>query len=106
MERFRQGDIVIVNFPYSNNQDSKIRPALIVADPPGKDYILAQITTQQQDIILQQHDFQRGRLRVSSSIKYYKLFTMEASQIHFKVAELTPDKLDEILISIKSLFNR
>jgi mRNA interferase MazF len=39
-----KGDIVILQFPFSDLSSSKRRPALVVANPIGDDVILVQIT--------------------------------------------------------------
>ena len=40
------GDVVVLPFPQTNLQTRKRRPALVVADLPGDDLILCQITSQ------------------------------------------------------------
>ncbi|MCB1224421.1 MAG: type II toxin-antitoxin system PemK/MazF family toxin [Verrucomicrobiaceae bacterium] len=40
------GDVVVLPFPQTNLQTGKRRPALVVADLPGDDLILCQITSQ------------------------------------------------------------
>jgi len=45
MARFIKGDIVVVPFPFSDLSTSKKRPALVLADLPGNDIILCQITS-------------------------------------------------------------
>jgi len=45
---YLQGDIVLVSFPFTNQADSKPRPAIVVSNSKvnkSKDIILAQITT-------------------------------------------------------------
>ena len=39
------GEVVVIPFPQSNLQPGKRRPALVVADLPGDDLILCQITS-------------------------------------------------------------
>ena len=45
MARFIRGDVVIVPFPFSDLTQTKRRPALVVANLPGEDLILCQITS-------------------------------------------------------------
>lgn len=40
------GEVVVLPFPQTDLQAGKRRPALVVADLPGDDLILCQITTQ------------------------------------------------------------
>jgi mRNA interferase MazF len=46
MEKFIKGDIVVLPFPFSDLSTSKKRPALVLANLPGDDIILCQITSQ------------------------------------------------------------
>jgi PemK-like, MazF-like toxin of type II toxin-antitoxin system len=64
------GDIVILEFPQTNLQAGKRRPAMVVADLAGDDLILCQITSQSHSdnysVKLTSADFERGRLTVDS----------------------------------------
>jgi len=46
MAGFIRGDIVVVPFPFSDLSEAKRRPALVIADIAGDDFILCQITSQ------------------------------------------------------------
>ena len=60
------GEVVVLPFPQTNLQAGKRRPALVVADLPGDDLILCQITSQARSdtysISLGTGDFERGQL--------------------------------------------
>ena len=45
MEKFVKGAVVVIPFPFSNLAGTKRRPALVLADLPGDDIILCQITS-------------------------------------------------------------
>ena len=46
MAKFAKGDIFVVPFPFSDLTQAKRRPALILAELTGDDFILSQITSQ------------------------------------------------------------
>ena len=46
MAGFVKGEVVVIPFPFSDLSGSKRRPALVLADLPGDDIILCQITSQ------------------------------------------------------------
>jgi hypothetical protein len=46
MAKFVKGEVVVIPFPFSDLSGSKRRPALVLADLPGADLILCQITSQ------------------------------------------------------------
>tara|TARA_Y100000310_G_scaffold261214_1_gene270485 strand:+ start:7284 stop:7616 length:333 start_codon:yes stop_codon:yes gene_type:complete len=110
MERFVKGDIVAVNFHFSNTKNSKRRPALVLLSLTGEDIILAEITTKFRnhpgDINLLETDFQDGKLKHKSIIRLTKLFTLNKSLISYKIGTLKPNKLNEILDTLNNLFRK
>jgi mRNA interferase MazF len=66
------GEVVVLPFPQTNLQSGKRRPALVVADLPGDDVVLCQITSQMRSdgfsVPLALADFEKGRLAVDSFI--------------------------------------
>lgn len=85
MAKFVKGDVVVIPFPFSDLTGSKRRPALVLADLPGDDILLCQITSQQtQDpfaIRLDNTDFSSGSLPTSSYIRPARIFTADKSII-------------------------
>jgi mRNA interferase MazF len=102
------GEIVVVPFPQTNLQVGKRRPALVVADCPGNDLILCQITSQTHSdghsIPLTMIDFQSGRLAVDSYIRVNRLFTVEQSVILYTAARISGAKLVEVKSRLRALF--
>ena len=86
---YRQGDIILVFFPFTDLTSSKRRPALVISpdffNAAGEDLILAAITSHITDdpnsIQLTESDFASGRLPKKSIVKTTKLFTMHSSLI-------------------------
>lgn len=102
------GDVVVLPFPQTNLQTGKRRPALVVADLPGDDLVLCQITSQVRSdgfsISLAQGDFQSGRLAQDSYIRPQRLFTVEKSVILYTVGLVTTPKLQEVKARLRQLF--
>ena len=46
MEGFVKGDVIVIEFPYSNLKSVKRRPVLILKVPKGEDVIVVQITVE------------------------------------------------------------
>ena len=73
MGRFVKGDIIIIPFPFTDLSGSKKRPAFVVADLPGDDIIVCQITSKTKSdslsLSLTAHDFNSGDLPVDSFIR-------------------------------------
>jgi len=102
------GEVVVLPFPQTNLQSGKRRPALVVADLPGDDLILCQITSQSrndgQSVPLSMADFERGRLALDSFIRPQRLFTVEQSVILYAAGKIKDAKLQEVKACIRRLF--
>ena len=96
MEKFIKGDIIVIPFPYSDLSQSKKRPALIIAELPGNDLILCQITSQtikdKYSILLSSDDFISGKLNKESNIRPNKIFTADSSIILYKAGSIQTEK--------------
>lgn len=107
MERFVKGDIVVVNFPFSDLSDSKKRPALVLADLIGDDIILCQITSKNAGdiyaITLLQIDFSSGSLYKPGNIRPNRLFTADKKIIIKKIGRIKKEKYFTVFESIKEL---
>ena len=102
------GEVVVLPFPQTNLQSGKRRPALVVADLPGDDVILCQITSQMRSdglsVPLALTDFEKGRLAVDSFIRPNRLFTVEQSVILYAAGKVRAAKLSEVKAQIRQLF--
>ena len=102
------GEVVVLPFPQTNLQSGKRRPALVVADLPGDDLILCQITGQARNdgfsVSLSVADFERGRLAVDSFIRPQRLFTVEQSVILYAAGKIKNAKFQEVKARIRQIF--
>ena len=73
MGPFVAGDVVVLNFPFSDLSTSKRRPALVLAALKGDDLILCQITSQLRSdgysVPLVDSEFVTGGLQQASRIR-------------------------------------
>jgi len=92
MAGFVKGDVVVIPFPFSDLSGTKRRPALVLADLPGNDILLCQITSQQtKDIFaisLAANDFSTGSLTVASYIRPTRIFTADKILSYAKAERL------------------
>ena len=109
MERFVEGEIVVVQFPYTNFSSSRKRPALVLADLGGEDIILCEITSRLKrdnyTIDLQNEDLTSGKLRVRSLIKPNRILTIYKTKINYKFGKLKDYKLKEVKEKLSAIFN-
>jgi mRNA interferase MazF len=108
MGQFVKGDIVVLPFPFSDLSGSKRRPALILADLPGDDLILSQITSKNirdsYSVTVAIDDINGGSLAQASNIRPNKLFTAEESLILYKVGALKSEKLKTTINKVVEIF--
>jgi mRNA-degrading endonuclease toxin of MazEF toxin-antitoxin module len=104
MGRFVRGEIVVIPFPFSNLTATKRRPALVVADLPGDDVILCQITSQAAGnpfaISLTDQDFVTGGLQHPGTIRPERIFTADSHIILRSSGKVTDAKMKEVIAMI------
>ncbi len=92
MAGFVKGDIVVIPFPFSDLSGNKKRPAMVLADLPGDDIILCQITSQQSKDIyaipLTAAEFIQGSLPIDSYIRPTRIFTADKNIIIRKAGSI------------------
>lgn len=91
------GEVVLVPFPFSDLTQSKVRPAVCLANAGRGDSILCQITSQPYGdpmaIRIEDVDFASGGLQAVSYIRPAKLFTGDSTLIVRSAGTLSPSVL-------------
>ena len=92
MTKYKVGDVVSVEFPFSDLQGQKRRPGLVLA-ADDHDVLLARLTTHpprdSSDVALQ-HWAAIGLPR-ASTVRLTKLATVDGRLVHHKIGRLHPD---------------
>jgi mRNA interferase MazF len=98
---------VLVPFPFSDLSQSKLRPALVLANAGKGDVVLCQITSKayadDRAVELNETSFSQGSLRVVSYARPAKLFTAHHGLLVSQVGELTKDSLKRIVDAVVEL---
>lgn len=101
---YKKGDIVLIEFPFSNLEKSKKRPVLIIKDENHlNDIVCFQITSKStQDFLYQidKNSMKSGELKLISFVKYDKCFTLDTKIVDKKLASVD----DLFMENLKSLF--
>lgn len=101
------GAVVVVQFPFSDLTNSKLRPAVVLALAGKKDWVLCQITSKayadSSAIEIKDTDFASGSLRQTSYARPGKLFTANESLIDSQAGLLTKDAFEQILDAVTML---
>jgi mRNA interferase MazF len=96
----KSGDVVFFDFPFSDLSGSKLRPAIIVSDVGGNDFIACQVTSNAaadvRAIQLSTASFAVGGLRAVSFARPGKLFTAHRSIFLRTVGRLNGKVRNEI----------
>jgi len=102
------GVIVLVRFPFSDLSQTKLRPAVVLADAGHGDWILCQVTSKPygdaRAIKLEDTNFASGSLRVTSYARPAKLFTANRDLIVAQVATLNQESFTQIIDTVVKLF--
>lgn len=110
MGKFIKGDVVVLPFPFSNLSSAKKRPALIIADITGNDYIMLQITSKNVKdsyaIPLLGADFSSGSLNHDSNIRPNKIFTLDEKLVLYKIGHISNTKLFDCINKICSIIKK
>ena len=95
------GTIVLVRFPFSDLSDTKLRPAVVLAQAGRGDVILCQITSQpytdNSAIEVLPIDFDAGSLNRTSYVRPAKLFTANDSIVARNVGQLKARKFHAVI---------
>ena len=103
---YKQADIVVVRFPFTDGSEFKKRPALIVSNETVNitgDYLIIQITSKfnndNYSIAIDDLDCLQA-LPLKSYIRTHKIFTVHKTLILSKITEVKPDFLKMVITKI------
>jgi PemK-like, MazF-like toxin of type II toxin-antitoxin system len=98
------GKVILVPFPFSDLSQSKLRPAVVLADAGRGDWLLCQVTSipygDPRVITITDECFSEGSLRIASFARPGKLFTASSSLILREVGILKATVVQQIIKAI------
>jgi mRNA interferase MazF len=103
---FRQRDIVLTIFPYTDLSGSKLRPALIVSSDSvnvSSDFVCLQITSKMfDDAFFMKIDsgMLTQRMLLDSGIRLQKIFTLNQKLIDRKISEMKPESFKSVVAAV------
>jgi len=107
---FGRASVVLVDFPFSDLSDTKLRPAVVLAQANKEDWILCQITgnagIDARAIEIKDTDFTQGSLRRTSFARPDKIFTGHESLINRRVGMLKVEKASEIVEAVVKILRQ
>jgi mRNA interferase MazF len=108
-----KGDIVLVNFPFTDLSQTKLRPAIILwVDQAGSDVVLCAITSQNTDrlkdgeflISTEDPEFKSTGLRVRSKARVTRIVTLNRELVLRKLGRLGENYLESLNTKMMSSF--
>jgi mRNA interferase MazF len=107
---FQQGDIVSVNFPFSDDTIRKKRPALIISNHRVNhtgDYLHVQITSKVKNdelsLRINKGDYVKWELPLRSFVRFHKIFLLNEALILRKVSSVKIEYLKSVTTKIEEL---
>jgi mRNA interferase MazF len=111
----KQGDVVLVAFPFTDLSTAKTRPALIVSSDSfhrdALDIILVGITSQidgktaPSDFLLSLEDQRHAGLPKPSLVRLGKIVTLDRRLIRKKLGHMPPSTLSHLIAILHHLFS-
>lgn len=102
---YSKGDVVVINFPFSDLIHAKKRPMVVLAEK-GEDIIGCAITSNPKSEGVAIESFEEGTLPFKSKVKYWQIHTFLKDLAVRKVARISQSTHKELLRKINELFER
>lgn len=107
-----QGALVLVDFTYSNQVQSKLRPALVVSNSRNnrisRDVVVMKVTSKEQKhwgLPITNNDLMTGSLASDSFVQIDAIHSLEKSIIHAVIGTLKPEKMNDIKDQVSDLLS-
>jgi len=109
-----QQDLVWVKFPFSNLEESKIRPAIIISNNSynevKRDVLICAITSnlysEKYSLIIDNKNLLGGDLKIKSKIRGDKILLINKKLIIKSFGKLNNETFDNLIKEVISLINR
>jgi mRNA interferase MazF len=100
----------LIHFPFSDLSETKLRPAVVLANAERSDWVLCQVTSKPYGdtgaIPIEPGDFTTGSLRLTSFARPGKLFTASQSLMVAQAGILKTALRNRIVESVVTLLRR
>jgi len=99
------GDIVLVDFPFSDSSSAKRRPALVISHDSEDDILLARITSKPKEssFDVKLTDWKESKLLFPSTMRIGKLATLSVKLVKAKIGELSKKDQTDVIEAFERL---
>lgn len=83
MSTYLFGDVVLVDFPFSDKRDEKRRPGLVIAQDPHGDLLVSRISSKSAELAtdVRLNDWSNAGLNIPSTTRLLKMATTHESTV-------------------------
>lgn len=107
-----QKDIVLIPYPFSNLEQKKVRPAIVISNDNFNrlcsDCIAVPLTSVIKEEVfsfsINQNDLQNGKLIKPSRIRLDKIFSVEKRLVQMKIGNVKDDFFDKLKSELIEIF--
>ena len=109
--KYKQGEIVLIPFPYTDFSTGKQRPALVLSNnkmDKFEDIICCLVTSNpsKSGLLIKKNHFEKGKLPFKSWIKPHRIFTIDSKIVKKRVCLINKGFFDEVLEDVLSYVKR
>ncbi len=107
MKSYQPGEVILLLFPFSDTAGSRRRPALVLLDTGDEDIIVARITSQIPQTVLDVElaEWQQAGLLLPSVVRVHKLATLEKRLVERRLGMLTSADWVQVQARTKQLWD-
>jgi mRNA interferase MazF len=99
-----QRDIVLIRFPFSELQSSKVRPAIVLSNDKynhrSEDFVAVPLTSnlrlKDYAILITSNELESGKLVVDSKVKVDRVFSVSQRLVRMKIGRIRADVHEKI----------
>jgi len=111
LEMMLQRDIVLLNFPFSNLKQSKVRPAIILSNnkhnKKSDDIVVVPLTSNLKqtdyDMLISNNNLEKGNLIVNSRVKVDRIFSVDKKLVKMDIGKIDKQTFSKIKTILSDL---
>jgi len=106
MKNYSPGEVILVSFPFADATGAKHRPALVLLDTGDDDIVVARVTSQVAQTVLDVEliEWQQAGLLLPSVVRVHKVATLEKRLVERRFGTLTPNDWSQVRTKIQQLW--
>jgi mRNA interferase MazF len=106
-EKYRFGETVVVEYPYSDGRRSKFRPALVLSSQKDGDILFARITTKAPADSFDQMliEWPQAGLMAPSTVRIEKLTSLLPARVKSRIGRISPRDAESVREALRNFID-